>query len=163
MSDPHALRLGSDAVDRLQQVRRSGLGVRGGEGLLDVGEFVGLVAATPVVPCASHGVEPVRFAPAGQSGVAEFGEEAVVTEEEGDVARHALGLVDGGLCRSEDLERYAKVRFSTVGRLRALGFALLPTLATPHFDVLLPDLKAPTLDRLEMGFDSPVPNPARRR
>lgn len=68
------------------------------------------------------------------------------------------------LCRGvEDLERYGKVRMSTVGRLRALGFALLPTLASPHFDVLLPDLEASTLDRLELGFDSPVPNPARRR
>ena len=68
------------------------------------------------------------------------------------------------LCRSvDDLERYGKVRLSTVGRLRALGFALLPTLAAPHFDVLLPDLEAATLDRLELGFDSPVPNPARHR
>lgn len=68
------------------------------------------------------------------------------------------------LCRSvEDLERYGKVRLSTVGRLRFLGFALLPTLDAPHFDVLLPDLETGTLDRLELGFDPPVPNPARRR
>jgi hypothetical protein len=68
------------------------------------------------------------------------------------------------LCRSvEDLERYGKVRLSTVGRLRSLGFALLPTLDAPHFDVLLPDLESGTLNRLELGFDPPVPNPARRR
>jgi hypothetical protein len=68
------------------------------------------------------------------------------------------------LCRSvDDLERYGKVRLSTVGRLRSLGFALLPTLDAPHFDVLLPDLEPGTLDRLELGFDPPVPNPARRR
>ena len=76
----------------------------------------------------------------------------------------ALGDAVEELCRSvEDLERYGKVRLSTVGRLRSLGFALLPTLDAPHFDVLLPDLEAGTLDRLELGFDPPVPNPARRR
>ena len=68
------------------------------------------------------------------------------------------------LCRNiQDLERYGKVRYSTAGRIRTLGFALLPTLASPHFDVLLPDLEASTLDRLELGFDSPVSNPARHR
>ena len=68
------------------------------------------------------------------------------------------------LCRSiEDLGRYGKVRLTTVGRVRFLGFALLPTLEAPHFDVLLPDLEPGTLDRLELGFDPPVPNPARRR
>lgn len=39
--------------------------------------------------------------------------------------------------------------------------ALLPTLARPHFDVLLPDLDDETLDRLELGFDNAIPNPAR--
>ena len=61
-----------------------------------MGEFVGLFAAATVVPFASHDVEPVRFAPAGQSGVAEFGEQSAVTEQKGNAARHALGLVDGG-------------------------------------------------------------------
>ena len=66
------------------------------------------------------------------------------------------------LCRAEGgLARYGKVRLSTAGRLRALGFALLPTLARPHFDVLLPDLADATLDRLELAFDQPIPNPAR--
>jgi hypothetical protein len=45
---------------------------------------------------------------------------------------------------------------------RSLGFALIPTLDRPHFDVVLPDLDDATLDRLELGFDVPIPNPARR-
>lgn len=36
-----------------------------------------------------------------------------------------------------------------------------PTLARPHFDVLLPDLADGTLDRLELAFDQPIRNPAR--
>ena len=47
------------------------------------------------------------------------------------------------------------------GRLRGAGFALLPTLERPHYDVVLPDLSVQTLDRLERAFDAPVPNPAR--
>jgi hypothetical protein len=67
-----------------------------------------------------------------------------------------------GLCSSEPaLARYGKVRLSTAGRLRAAGFALLPTLARPHYDVVLPDLTEATLDRLERAFDTPVSNPAR--
>ena len=66
------------------------------------------------------------------------------------------------LCSSDGrISRYGKVRLSTVGRLRALGFALLPTLTRPHYDVVLPDLDDETLDRLELGFDSPVPRPIR--
>jgi hypothetical protein len=34
--------------------------------------------------------------------------------------------------------------------LRSLGFALIPTLDRPHFDVVLPDLDDTTLDRLEL-------------
>jgi hypothetical protein len=68
------------------------------------------------------------------------------------------------LCQVEDgLARYGKVRLSTAGRLRSLGFALLPTLARPHFDVVLPDVEEPTLDRLELAFDQPIPNPGRAR
>ena len=68
------------------------------------------------------------------------------------------------ICRTvPDLERYGKIRLSTVGRLRVLGFALIPTLAHPHFDVVLPDLERRTLERLELGFDPPVPNPGRER
>lgn len=66
------------------------------------------------------------------------------------------------LCRSVvELERYGKVRLSNVGRLRSLGFVLIPTLNFPHFDVVLPDLDGSTLDRLELAFDVPIPNPAR--
>ena len=43
----------------------------------------------------------------------------------------------------------------------SLGFALVPTLDRPHYDVVLPDLADATLDRLELGFDRPIPNPAR--
>jgi hypothetical protein len=66
------------------------------------------------------------------------------------------------LCSSDSrIFRYGKVRLSTVGRLRALGFALLPTLTRPHYDVVLPDLDDETLDRLELGFDFPIPRPIR--
>jgi hypothetical protein len=59
------------------------------------------------------------------------------------------------------LLRYGKVRLSTVGRLRAAGFALLPTLRRPHYDVVLPDITDLTLDRLDGAFDAPIPNPGR--
>ncbi|MHB1446097.1 MAG: hypothetical protein ACYCTI_08575 [Acidimicrobiales bacterium] len=68
------------------------------------------------------------------------------------------------LCQGEPfLNRYGQVRRSTVGRLHAAGFALLPTLDRPHYDVVLPDLTGRTLDRLESSFDPPQPNPARLR
>lgn len=64
------------------------------------------------------------------------------------------------LCRGEPfLARYRQVRRSTVGRVRSAGFALLPTLARPHYDLVLPDLAAGTLQRLETAFDHPEPNP----
>jgi hypothetical protein len=66
------------------------------------------------------------------------------------------------LCRDRpELERYGKVRLATAGRLRILGFALVLTLDRPHYAVVLPDLADATLDRLELGFDRPIPNPAR--
>jgi hypothetical protein len=61
------------------------------------------------------------------------------------------------------ISRYGKVRLSTVGRLRALGFALLPTLARPHYDVVLPDLVDETLGRLELAFDVPILRPTPRK
>ena len=62
------------------------------------------------------------------------------------------------LCEAEPtLARYGKVRLSTAGRLRAAGFALLPTLARPHYDIVLPDLAQATLARLEGSFDAPIP------
>jgi len=66
------------------------------------------------------------------------------------------------LCRERtELQRHGKIRLSTAGRLRSLGFALVPTLDRPHYDVVLPDLTDATLDRLETGFDRPVLNPCR--
>jgi hypothetical protein len=66
------------------------------------------------------------------------------------------------LCSTDKrISRYGKVRLSTAGRLRELGFALLPTLDRPHYDVVLPDLDHETLDRLELGFDPPIPRPKR--
>ncbi len=67
------------------------------------------------------------------------------------------------LCASDRrIARYGKVRLSTVGRLRELGFALLPTLDRPHYDVVLPDLEDATLDRLELAFDQAIPRPGSR-
>jgi hypothetical protein len=67
------------------------------------------------------------------------------------------------LCRQEPyLVRYRQVRLSTVGRLHRAGFVLLATLARPHYDVVLPDLDADTLGRLDAGFDAPVANPGRQ-
>jgi hypothetical protein len=68
------------------------------------------------------------------------------------------------VCRSvRALSRYGKVRLSSVGRVRAQGFALIPTLHHPHFDVVLADVEPSTLDRLELAFDLAIPNPARQR
>ena len=74
----------------------------------------------------------------------------------------ALDATVDELCQDRpELQRYGKVRLTTAGRLRTLGFALVPTLDRPHYDVVLPDLADATLDRLELGFDRPIPNPAR--
>jgi hypothetical protein len=74
----------------------------------------------------------------------------------------ALDLPIERLCADEPfLVRYGKVRFSRVARVRAAGFALLPTLERPHYDILLPDIGDATLGKLEGAFDPPVPNPGR--
>lgn len=66
------------------------------------------------------------------------------------------------LCAREPyLARYGKVRLSTVGALRGAGFALIPTLSRPHYDVVLPDITPSTLGRLDDSFEPPAPNPAR--
>ena len=76
----------------------------------------------------------------------------------------ALDLTADELCSAEPfIARYAKVRFSTVHRIRASGFALLAALGRPHYDVLLPDDTDATLARLEAAFDPAVPNPGRGR
>ena len=86
-------------------------------------------------------------------------------EEFGVFAISVFAALDADVrtvCATEaGLVAYGKVRLSTAGRLRGLGFALLPTFARPHFDVVLPDLDDDTLDRLELGFDNPISNPAR--
>ncbi len=64
-------------------------------------------------------------------------------------------------CRSRRLAPFGQVRLSTVGRVRAGGFALLPTFMRPHFSLLLPDLSEVTVARLERCFDAPIPNPGR--
>lgn len=66
------------------------------------------------------------------------------------------------LCAREPyLARYGQIRLSSVGRLRSGGFALLPTLGRPHYDVVLPDIADRTLQRLDACFDAPIPNPGR--
>lgn len=68
------------------------------------------------------------------------------------------------LCRREPfLSRYRRVRRSTVARVRAAGFPLLPTLDRPHYDIVLPDLTDETLDRLDSSFDPPEANPGTLR
>jgi hypothetical protein len=75
----------------------------------------------------------------------------------------SLDLPVEQLCASDRrIARYGKVRLSTVGRVRELGFALLPTLDRPHYDVVLPDLEDATLDRLELAFDLAIPRPVSR-
>jgi hypothetical protein len=65
------------------------------------------------------------------------------------------------LCGAEPfLSRYRQVRRSTVARVRAAGFALLPTLGRLHYNVVLPDATDRTLERLDSAFDPPEPNPA---
>lgn len=76
----------------------------------------------------------------------------------------AIDISVDELCRSSPriADRYGKVRLSSFGRLRAAGFAVLPTFTHPHFDVVLPDLSEVTVARLERCFDEPIPNPGRR-
>lgn len=75
----------------------------------------------------------------------------------------AIDLDVDELCRTSPRigDRYGKIRLSEFGRLRAAGFAVLPTFEHPHFDVVLPDLSEVTLVRLDRCFDDPVPNPGR--
>lgn len=61
----------------------------------------------------------------------------------------------------DELRRYGQIRRSVVARLRTAGFALLATGEPPHYDIVLPDLSRPTLDRLVGCFGDPEPNPGR--
>jgi hypothetical protein len=75
----------------------------------------------------------------------------------------ALDQTVAELCGSLDqLARYRQVRLSNVGLLRTAGFALLATGDRPHFDIVLPDIDASTLARLDGTFTPPEPNPGRR-
>ena len=75
----------------------------------------------------------------------------------------ALDQTVGELCSSlDELVRYRQVRMSTVGAVRAAGFAFLATGDRPHFDIVLPDLEVTTLGRLDAAFAPPEPNPGRR-
>ena len=66
------------------------------------------------------------------------------------------------LCGSiDELRRYGQIRRSVVARLTTAGFALLATGESPHYDIVLPDLSRPTLDRLVGCFGDPEPNPGR--
>jgi hypothetical protein len=74
----------------------------------------------------------------------------------------ALDQTVGQLCGSlDELVRYRQVRMSTVGAVRAAGFAFLATGDRPHFDIVLPDLDRATLARLDAAFAPPEPNPGR--
>jgi hypothetical protein len=55
--------------------------------------------------------------------------------------------------------RYRQLRLSTFGALRSAGFPVWPTLAFPHFSIVLPDVDDETLARLEATFGPPEPNP----
>ena len=60
------------------------------------------------------------------------------------------------------LARYGSIARSSAGRLRAAGFPLLPTHRDPqHYDVILADQRAPTLDRLRGRFGAAEANPAK--
>jgi len=74
----------------------------------------------------------------------------------------ALDQTIAELCGSlDELARYRQVRMSTVGEVRAAGFAILATGDRPHFDIVLPDLDAATLARLGAAFAPAEPNPGR--
>ena len=57
-------------------------------------------------------------------------------------------------------DRYRQLRLSTFGTVRGAGFALWPTLQFPPYSVVLPDVDASTVARLESCFGPPQPNPA---
>jgi len=52
---------------------------------------------------------------------------------------------------------------ATVGVVRVAGFELLPTFASPHYDLLLPGGQYPDAERARALFSSPEPNPFKRR
>ncbi len=68
-----------------------------------------------------------------------------------------------GLCgRVPRLRSPGTIWVAACGQLRHGGFALLPTDAQPHFDILLPDLEPGTIEALVTCF-SRMENPAKQR
>jgi len=60
------------------------------------------------------------------------------------------------------LRVYTVVRRTTARALRKFGAELLPTGASPHFTLRLPDVEFATLARLRDLFGPPIPNPLAR-
>jgi hypothetical protein len=57
-------------------------------------------------------------------------------------------------------DRYKQLRTTTVGQLRGAGFELLASGTWPHYDIVLADLDAETVERLRACFGPPFANPA---
>ena len=86
-----------------------------------------------------------------------------------DVGFYGLSVfaaLDGdvlGLCRSvRRLSSPGTVWVARCGDLRRQGLALLATDASPHFDVVLPDVAPGTIEALVACFSS-IPNPVKYR
>ena len=77
-----------------------------------------------------------------------------------------FAAIDGdveALCLA--LERFRSpgtIWVATCGRLRAAGFSLAATDASPHFDVVLPSLDRTTVDAVRACFEA-SDNPAKHR
>lgn len=62
------------------------------------------------------------------------------------------------LCdRTPRLRSPGTIWLATSRRVRSMGFGLVPTDASPHFDIVLPDVEAGTIEELIACF-RPVPN-----
>jgi hypothetical protein len=60
---------------------------------------------------------------------------------------------------SPRLAPYRRIRLTTVARIRANGFSLLPTFDAPHFTLVVPDASELTIARLNQTFDPAIANP----
>jgi hypothetical protein len=75
----------------------------------------------------------------------------------------AVGVTVAGLVATVSQlgpDRYRRLRLSTFGAWHVAGFPLWPPNLFPHFSIVLPDLQAPTLARLEACFGPPQASPA---
>jgi hypothetical protein len=102
-----------------------------------------------------HAIAPSSPRPASQSplrldGVPVFGVSVFVAH--GDI-----GSTSERTILSRKLRRYPSIYRTTVGRLLADGFDVLPTFAAPHFTVLIPSLDA--VDDLAAAFGNLLRNP----